>query len=420
VNTDSETAGRAAAEQAARDSYGRLVAWLAARSGDITTAEDALSDAFAAALADWPLKGVPVKPQAWLMATAKRKLVDGHRRRRTGVDAAGHLRLLAEEAEDAMKVSDFLPDRRLALMFACAHPALDQAVRAPLILQTLLGLDAAAIGSAFLVSPAAMGQRLVRAKAKISEAGIRLTEPEPDQLRDRLPAVLDAIYAAFGEGWSDADGSDPRRRNLAEEGIWLGRLLAGLLPQEPETLGLLALMLHAEARRPARRDGSGGFVALSEQDTALWNAGMVAEAETLLFRAASAGRPGRYQLEAAIQSAHAIRRHGFTPDWPAIVMLYNGLHSLVGSPATAVGRAAALAQADGAQAGLAALDDMAGDPRLAAYQPWWATRAALLAQAGLAVEAAAAYDRAIGLSSDPAVRAFLQQRREAVTRGVGA
>jgi RNA polymerase sigma-70 factor (ECF subfamily) len=416
VSTDPETAGRAAAEQAARDSYGRLVAWLAARSGDIATAEDALSDAFAAALADWPLKGVPAKPEAWLMAAAKRKLVDGHRRRRTGVDAAGHLRLLAEEAEDAMKVSDILPDRRLALMFACAHPALDRGVRAPLILQTLLGLDAAAIGSAFLVSPAAMGQRLVRAKAKISEAGIRLSEPEPGQLSERLPAVLDAVYAAFGEGWSDADGADPRRRNLAEEGIWLGRLLAGLLPQEPETLGLLALMLHAEARRPARRDRSGGFVALSDQDTTLWDAGLIAEAETLLFRAASAGRPDRYQLEAAIQSAHAVRRHGAEPDWPAIVMLYEALGAVTGSPAAAINRAAALAQVQGPEAALDALDLIADDPRLSAYQPWWAARAALLAQAGRVAEADEAYDRAIALASDPAVRAFLTVRKA----GLGA
>jgi RNA polymerase sigma-70 factor (ECF subfamily) len=412
VNTDPEAAGRAAAEQAARDSYGRLVAWLAARSGDIAAAEDALSDAFAAALADWPVKGAPAKPEAWLMAAAKRKLVDGHRRRRTGADAAGHLRLLAEEAEDAMKVSDILPDRRLALMFACAHPALDRAVRAPLILQTLLGVDAAAIGSAFLVSPAAMGQRLVRAKAKISEAGIRLTEPEPEQLAERLPAVLDAVYAAFGEGWSDADGSDPRRRNLAEEGIWLGRLLAGLLPEEPETLGLLALMLHAEARRPARRDESGGFVALSDQETSLWDGEMIAEAESLLFRAASAGRPGRYQLEAAIQSAHAIRRHGRQPDWPAIVMLYEGLQALTGSLAVAVNRAVALAQVSGPEAGLAALDEIANDARLATYQPWWAARAALLAQAERVTAADQAFERAIGLAADPAVRAYLQSRRD--------
>jgi RNA polymerase sigma-70 factor (ECF subfamily) len=414
VSTDLHTAGRAAAEQAARDSYGRLVAWLAARSGDITGAEDALSDAFAAALADWPVKGVPTKPEAWLMATAKRKLVDGHRRRRTGAAAADHLRLLAEEAEDTMIAPDLLPDRRLALMFACAHPALDEAVRAPLILQTLLGLDAAAIGAAFLVSPAAMGQRLVRAKTKIREAGIRLAEPEPGQRPERLPAVLAAVYAAFGEGWSDADGSDPRRRNLAEEGIWLGRLLAGLLPDEPEALGLLALMLHAEARRPARRDGSGAFVALSDQDTGLWGASLIAEAETLLFRAAALGRPGRYQLEAAIQSAHAIRRHGAQPDWPAIVLLYEALGAMTGSPAAAINRAMALAQVQGPDAALGALNLIADDPRLAAYQPWWAARAALLAQTGRVAEAAEAYDRAIGLASDPAVRQFLQARKSQI------
>ena len=412
MNADPRAQGRAAAELAARASYGRLVAWLAARSGDIAAAEDALGDAFAAALAEWPVKGTPIQPEAWLMTAAKRRLIDGHRRRKTGETAQGHLQLMAEEA--AMKASELLPDRRLALMFACAHPAIDQAVRAPLILQTLLGLDAVAIGSAFLVSPAAMGQRLVRAKAKIREAGIRLAEPETDQRRERLPAVLDAIYAAYGEGWSDADGSDPKRRNLAEEGIWLGRLVCALVPDEPEPLGLLALMLHAEARRPARRDGAGAFVALSEQDTGLWNQEMIEEAERLLFRAAPMGRPARYQLEAAIQSAHAIRRHGQPPAWRQIVLLYEGLLALTGSPAVAISRAAALAQAEGVRAGLAALDEMADDPRLVAYQPWWATRAALLAQAGRAAEAGDAYDRAIGLATDPAVRGFLQGRRAAL------
>jgi RNA polymerase sigma-70 factor (ECF subfamily) len=404
--------GRAAAEQAARDSYGRLVAWLAARSGDIASAEDALGDAFASALATWPTKGVPDAPEAWLIAAARRRMVDSYRRRRTGANAAGHLRLLAEEAEDAMIAPDLLPDRRLALMFACAHPALDEAVRAPLILQTLLGLDAAAIGAAFLVSPAAMGQRLVRAKTKIREAGIRLAEPDPERRSERLPSVLAAVYAAFGEGWSDADGSDSQRRNLAQEGIWLGRLLAGLAPDEPEALGLLALMLHAEARRPARRDAVGAFVALSDQDTALWDSDLIAEAESLLFRAAALGRPGRYQLEAAIQSAHAIRRHGQAPDWPAIVLLYEGLMALTGAPAAAINRAAALAQHKGADAGLAALAELAGDPRLAGYQPWWAARAALLAEAGRVTEACEAYDHAIGLASDPAARAFLQTRKD--------
>ena len=412
MNADPQPQGRAAAELAARTSYGRLVAWLAARSGDIAAAEDALGDAFAAALAEWPMKGTPVQPEAWLMAAAKRRLIDGHRRRKTGETAEGHLRLMAEEA--AMKAADHLPDRRLGLMFACAHPAIDQGVRAPLILQTLLGLDAVAIGSAFLVSPAAMGQRLVRAKAKIREAGIRLVEPEAAQRRERLPAVLDAIYAAYGEGWSDADGADAKRRNLAEEGIWLGRLVCALVPDEPEPLGLLALMLHAEARRPARRDEAGGFVALSDQDTGRWDLGMIQEAERLLFRAAPMGRPGRYQLEAAIQSAHAVRRHGQPPAWREIVLLYEGLFALTGSPAVAISRAAALAQLDGAWAGLAALDQMADDPRLVSYQPWWATRAALLAEGGRTGEAAEAYDRAIGLATDPAVRGFLQGRRAAL------
>jgi RNA polymerase sigma-70 factor (ECF subfamily) len=237
--------------------------------------------------------------------------------------------------------------------------------------------------------------------------------PEADQLSERLPAVLDAIYAGFGEGWSDADGTDARRRNLAEEGIWLGRLAAGLLPDEPEALGLLALMLHAEARRPARRDSAGAFVALSDQDTALWDGDLIAEAEALLFRAAAMGQPGRYQLEAAIQSAHAIRRHGATADWPSIVTLYDALYTMTGNPAAAINRAAALAHILGPQAALAALDYIADDPRLATYQPWWATRATLLAEAGLAFDAAAAYDRAIGLATDPAVRAFLQHRRAA-------
>lgn len=411
MSADPSLEGRAAAEQAARASYGRLVAWLAARSGDITAAEDALGDAFAAALAQWPVTGAPDRPEAWLMAAAKRRLIDGHRRRRTGALAQDHLRMLAEEAEAAMTGADLLPDRRLALMFACAHPAIDAQVRAPLILQTLLGLDAAAIGSAFLVSPAAMGQRLVRAKAKIREAGIRLAEPDAGQRLERLPAVLDAIYAAFGEGWSDADGADRKRRNLAEEGIWLGRLAVALIPEAAEALGLLSLMLHAEARRPARRDSRGGFVALSDQDVRLWDRGMIEEAEGLLFRAAALGAPGRYQLEAAIQSAHALRRHGQPPDWPAIVSLYDGLFVLTQSPAVAVGRAAALAQVRGAQAGVEALDCLASDDRLMTYQPWWATRAALLAQAGRVGEAADAYDRAIGLSSDEAARAFLLARK---------
>ncbi len=250
---------RETAEALARRSYGKLVAFLTVRTGDVAGAEDALSDAFAAALADWPVRGVPENPEAWLIAVARRKRIDAARRRASGAAAAGHLQLIAEELEVAAATEVQIPDERLALMFACAHPAIDAAVRAPLILQTVLGFDAATIGSAFLLSPATMGQRLVRAKQKIKQAGIPFRVPERAELGERLDAVLEAIYAVFAEGWSDPAGTDSRRGNLGAEGIWLGRLVASLLPQQPEALGLLALMLHAEARRGARRSARGDY-----------------------------------------------------------------------------------------------------------------------------------------------------------------
>jgi RNA polymerase sigma-70 factor, ECF subfamily len=405
---------RAIAEAVARRSYGKLVAFLAARTRDVAGAEDALSDAFAAALVDWPTRGIPDSPEAWLMAVARRKLIDAARRQRTGEGAAGQLRLLAEELEAAVASEADVPDDRLLLMFACAHPAIDPGIRAPLILQTILGFDAATIASAFLVSPATMGQRLVRAKDKIRQAGIPFRLPERPDLRERLDAVLEAIYAAFAEGWSDPAGTEARRRNLAEEGIWLGRLVASLLPDEPEALGLLALMLHAEARRGARRDGYGDYVPLSDQDTALWDARLIAEAEGLLSRAGRMGAVGRYQLEAAVQSAHAVRRLTGAADWTAIERLYDALSALTGSPVVAINRAIAVAETRGPAAGLAVLDALASDARLSEYQPYWAARAGLLALTGQRDEADEAYQRAIGLESDPAVRRFLQRRRSAV------
>src|SRR5262249_34139608 len=263
TSLDPATAVRAAAEAVARRSYGRLVALLAARTRDVAAAEDALS----AALADWPTSGVPRAPEAWLLTVARRRSIDASRRRRSAEEGAGHLRLVAEELEEAHASGEApLPDERLPLMFACAHPAIDPGIRAPLILQTVLGFDAATIGSAFLVSPAAMGQRLSRAQRKIREAGIPFEVPERAELAPRLDAVLEAIYATFAEGWPDPAGTEARRRNLADEGIWLGRLVASLLPQEPEALGLLALMLYAHARRDARRDAAGEYVPLVEQD----------------------------------------------------------------------------------------------------------------------------------------------------------
>ncbi|ADV09944.1 RNA polymerase sigma factor, sigma-70 family [Mesorhizobium ciceri biovar biserrulae WSM1271] len=401
---------RAAAETAARQSYGKLVAWLAARTRDVAAAEDALADAFAAALERWPRTGVPKKPEAWLLAVARRRRVDAVRRRLTSEAGREHLKLIAEEAEARMTDED-LPDERLRLMFACAHPAIESSVRSPLILQTVLGFDAATIASAFLVSPATMGQRLVRAKSRIRETGIPFRVPEQAELGERLDAVLEAIYAAFAEGWSDPAGTETRRRNLATEGIWLGRLVASLLPEEPEALGLLSLILFAESRRAARRSAAGDFVPLAEQDCLLWDRALIDEAEALLSNAAAKGIIGRYQLEAAVQSAHAARRLTGRTDWAAIRELYDALLSIAGSPVVAINRAVAIAEAEGAVAGLAALYVLGDDKRLDDYQPYWAARAGLLARLGQVPQACEAYDRAIGLERDPAVRRFLQEKR---------
>jgi RNA polymerase sigma-70 factor, ECF subfamily len=403
-----------AAEGAARRSYGKLVAFLAARTRDVAGAEDALAEAFAAALAGWPDRGVPDTPEAWLLTVARRKMIDAVRERQHGEGAAGHLALLAELAEG--EESDAIPDERLALMFACAHPAIEAGVRAPLMLQTILGFDAAAIASAFLVAPATMGQRLVRAKSRIRQAGIPFRVPGQSELRERLVDVLDAIYAAYAEGWADAAGTDARRRNLAEEAIWLGGLVASLLPQEPEALGLLSLMLHAQARRRARRDADGAYVPLDRQDVALWDEQLIGEAEALLRRASALHGIGRYQLEAAVQSAHVVRRRSGSADWAAIDRLYEALEALTGSPVVSINRAIAIAQTQGPQAGLQLLAGLAGDARLIEYQPYWAARAGLLARTGDAAQADRSYERAIGLERDPAVRQFLQRQREALER----
>ncbi|MBC7377791.1 MAG: RNA polymerase subunit sigma-70 [Burkholderiaceae bacterium] len=400
----------ATAEAVARRSYGKLVAFLAARSRDVAGAEDALAEAFAAALASWPRNGVPETPEAWLLTVARRKMIDAARQRRSGDSAAEHLLLLAELAEGE-EANAHIPDERLALMFACAHPAIDAGVRSPLILQTILGFDAAAIASAFLVSPATMGQRLVRAKSRIRQAGIPFRVPGPDELQERLQAVLEAIYAAYAEGWVDPAGADARRRNLADEAIWLGRLVASLLPAEPEALGLLSLMLHAHARRGARRDAAGAYVPLTQQDPALWDAAMIDEAEQLLLKAGRLEGIGRYQLEAAVQSAHSVRQRAGQSDWSAISRLYDALWALTASPVVAINRAIAMAEVEGPVTGLAALDALAGDARLADYQPWWAARAGLLARSGQHAAADLAYERAIGLERDPAVRQFLQRER---------
>jgi RNA polymerase sigma-70 factor (ECF subfamily) len=398
-----------AAELAARASYGRLLAYLAARGRDVAAAEDALGDAFAAALETWPRVGTPDNPDAWLLVAARRRLVD--RARHAGVEAAGAaaLRLAAERADADTSRESIFPDERLALLFVCAHPAIDEAARTPLMLQSVLGLDAARIASAFQVAPATMSQRLVRAKTKIRDAGIGFEIPGVADLPERLSSVLEAIYAAYGTGWEDVAGADPRTRGLAEEAIWLGRLVRSLLSDEPEPGGLLALMLHCEARRPARRDASGAYVPLSRQDVRLWSGAMIAEAEDVLAAVARARRTGRFQLEAAIQSVHARRVVTGRTDWESIALLYEGLVRLAPTVGAQVARAGALGEARGPAAGLVALDALPASV-IGAYQPYWALRAHLLRELGRGSEARDAYARAIGLSEDPAVRAFLSDR----------
>lgn len=395
-----------AAERVARESYGRLVAFLAARTRDVAGAEDALGEAFAAALRMWPTDGVPDNPDAWLLTVARRRQTDWIRRRQTRTAGEEHLTLMADELEAAAAEGDAIPDRRLALMFACAHPAIEKGMRSPLILQTILGLTAEDISAAFLIPPATMGQRLVRAKSRIRDAGIPFGMPEKEELAERLQAVLDAIYAAYAKGWNEiGEAGVPE---IADEAIWLGRLLVSLLPDEPEAKGMLALMLYAEARRGARRDAGGAYVPLEQQDISLWDDSQIALAEQLLRQASAGGPTGRYQLEAAIQSAHTARRVTGVGNWDIVVRIYDHLLAITRSPVVALNRAVAIAEVSGPESALQAIAPLAGDKRMLGYQPYWAARGHLLARTGNRAEAAEAFRVAIGLTTDEAVRAYLQ------------
>lgn len=398
-----------AIEQVVRDSYGRLVAFLAARSHDVAAAEDALGDAFHAALKTWPRTSVPKNPEAWLLVAARHRLIDDARHARVHAEALPALLAVADEAQTLATGGLVFPDERLKLLFVCAHPAIDAAARTPLMLQAVLGLDAGRIASAFLVQPSTMGQRLTRAKRKIRDAGIAFELPESDELPPRLDAVLEAIYAAFGSGWDDVTGADPRRKGLAAEAIHLGRLLWRLMPAEAEVLGLLALMLHCEARRTARRTGTGAYVPLSDQDVACWSRPMIEEADNLLVAAERIGCVGRFQLEAAIQSVHARRASTAHTDWRAVALLYEGLVRIAPTTGAVVGRAAAVAEASGAATGWALLEIIPGEA-VKSYQPYWALAAHLLRRMQRLEEARAAYDRAIGLCEDSAMRQFLTKK----------
>lgn len=397
---------RRAAEMAARQSYSKLVAYLTAQTRDMAAAEDALGDAFLAALKTWAETGVPKNPEAWLLVTARHRLIDTARRTQVQEKVLHTLKRSELASTASFDDSVQFPDERLKLLFICAHPAIDATIHTPLMLQTVLGLNAAQIASAFLVAPVTMSQRLVRAKAKIRDAGIAFELPDAKALPIRLAAVLDAIYAAYTHAWETLDGSDPRHRGLAEEAIWLARLCVQLIPQEPEARGLLAVMLYCEARRDARRTASGDYIPLLQQDTRLWSQSMIEQAEHELAQAATFKQLGRFQLEAAIQSVHTQRAVTQQVNWAALALLYEGLIQLSPTLGALVSHAAVIATAQGLDQGLERLNALPS-AAIKNYQPYWALKADLLKQLGHKSEAQQSYSRAIGLTEDAAIRKFL-------------
>lgn len=405
--TTTPTPAAQAAERAARASYGRLLALLVSRSRDIAAAEDALGDAFAAALSTWPLRGVPENPDAWLLTAARNRAMNRHRHDVVRDAARGEVeRRILDAVVDVDGGDAALPDERLRLLFVCTHPAIDEAVRTPLMLQAVLGLDAQRIGGAFLVAPATMGQRLVRAKTKIKEAGLRMTLPAPEELPARLDDVLAAIYVAYGSGYDDVDVDV---RGLTVEALFLARVVVSLLPNEPEAWGLLSLLLFCEARRGARIV-DGVFVPLHEQDTARWSRALLREAEEALRTASTAARFGRFQCEAAIQSVHVERALTGVAQHQALRLLYDLLLARAPSVGAAIARAAALVDAGDVDDALAALRALPAE-RVKAHQPHWVTLARAREASGDVDGARAALDVAIGLTEAPAVRAFLLRRR---------
>jgi RNA polymerase sigma-70 factor (ECF subfamily) len=398
---------RAAADHAARVSYGRLLALLAAPNGDLASAEDALAAAFEQALTRWPETGVPDNPEGWLLTVARNRLRDLWKsaayRTGTGLDAAADHGLV-DDLDPAA-----LTERRLELLFVCAHPAIDPAVRAPLMLQTVLGFEAAKIATAFAVPPATMAQRLVRAKRRIKEARIPFAVPDRRVLTERLPAVLEAVYGCYAIAWPTADAKEVTApESLAGEAQYLAITLADLLGSEPEAWGLAALITLSLARRPA---AGGAYVPLEEQDPATWDATLITEGESYLGRAAG-GTLGRFQLEAAIQAVHCARAATGQTDWAALRTLYTALDTIAPSHGARIALAAVIARIDGPVSGLECLAELITEnPQVERLQPFHATRAELLARSGSTEEAAAAFDRAIELTEDPAVETYLAARR---------
>ncbi|WP_329430203.1 RNA polymerase sigma factor [Streptosporangium sp. NBC_01495] len=403
---------RSSVESMFREERGRLLASLVRRFGDLDLAEEVASEAVEAALVHWPVEGVPARPGAWLLTTARRRAVDRLRRDQAYAARLAVLQVEAERADPAppADADGDLPDERLQLFFTCAHPALPADDRTALTLRCLAGLTTPEVARAFLVPPATMAQRIVRAKRKIREARIPFRVPGADELPERLPGVLQVIYSIFTEGYAASSGPDLQRLDLAEEAIRLGRILRRLLPAQREVAGLLGLMLLVHARRDARTGPGGEIVLLDDQDRGRWDRAMIEEGRDLVLVALTGGPPGLYGVQAAIAALHDEAADVATTDWPQVVALYDVLLALVPSPVVALNRAVAVAMRDGPQAGLALLDELAGEPQLRDHHPYPTARADLLHRLGRFPEAAAAYRQALDLVGTEPERAHLLRR----------
>ncbi|MCY1143393.1 RNA polymerase sigma factor [Actinoplanes sp. Pm04-4] len=396
-----------AVEAVFREEHGRLLATLVRGFGDLDLAEEATSAALEAALVHWPVQGVPARPGAWLLATARRKAVDRLRRDQT---YAAKLALMQVDTVTEMPEGPEFPDDRLQLFFTCAHPALPEDARGALTLRCLAGLTTPEVARAYLVPPATMAKRIVRAKKKIREARIPFRVPGGDELPERLPGVLQVLYSIFTEGYVASSGPSLQRTDLAAEAIRLVRILRALLPSEREVTGLLALMLLIHARRDARTAPDGSLVLLEDQDRARWDAPMITEGLTLVRLALTGGPAGPYAVQAAIAALHDEAASVSTTDWPQVVALYDVLLSLTPSPVVALNRAAAVAMRDGPAAGLVVLDALSGEERLQDYAPFHVARGDVLERLGRLPEAATAYAKALDLAGTDPERQHLRQR----------